>query len=146
MAGTTPKEPSNKSGEEIKKIIKDKISALEEENIRLEDEFSEFKKSHESYKLDFEQQKIQYEHEIRKISDQNRKLKKEIEEKTKKLENGLIDADYIIDKNKELSGYCRNEKNLVIKIFEIINKELDSEMANKLQNIIIEELKNKRKK
>lgn len=69
-----------------------------------------------------------------------------LEEKTKKLENGLIDADYHIDKNKELSGYGKNEKKLVIKIFEIIDKELDSEIANKLQKIIIEELKNKRKK
>jgi len=104
MAGITPKKPSNKSGEEIKKIIKDKISALEEENIRLEDELSEQTKLQEEYKLDFEKQKIQYEHEIRKISEHNRKLKNEIEDKKKQLvQINEQDRDYFTLENQKFA-------------------------------------------
>jgi len=61
-----------------------------------------------------------------------------LQEKTKELENSIIDADYQILKNKALTGYSKKEKNIVIKIFEIIDRELESEQAKKLEISIID--------
>ncbi len=68
----------------------------------------------------------------------------ELEEKTKVIENGIIDAEYNIIKDKALSGYSKSEKKIVIRVFDIIDSELDSEIAKKLESKIIDGLKNKR--
>ena len=69
----------------------------------------------------------------------------ELHEISKNLENGIIDADYHILKSKILSGYSKDVKKVVIKIFEIIDKELDLDQAKSLELKIIENLKHNKK-
>jgi len=70
----------------------------------------------------------------------------ELQVKSKELENGIIDADYQILKSKALSGYSKDVKKIIIKIFEIIDRELDTENAKKLEMNIIDDLQKKGKK
>ena len=65
----------------------------------------------------------------------------ELEEKTKEIENDIIDADYYILKSKALSCYSKEVKKVVIKIFEVIDNELPSGQAKQLESNIIQSLK-----
>jgi molecular chaperone HtpG len=74
---------------------------------------------------------------------------KKLEKQTQNLENDIIDADYKLMKSKALSGYSKDAKKVLIKVFEVIDKELPSEQAKQLELNIIESLKkgnNKKRK
>lgn len=117
----------------------------EVERIQLHKKRDDIQKEIAKSKLDLENVRSKISTKIDSKIDEVLRKADELHEKSKKLENGIIDADYQILKSKALSGYSKDVKKVIIKIFEVIDRELDSEIAKKLEMSIINDLKKKGK-
>ena len=146
LNSTTNKiEKKAKELEDIEEKVTNGITS-EVERIQLHKKRDDIQKEISTSKLDLENVKSRISTKIDSKIDEVLRKADELHEKSKKLENGIIDADYQILKSKALSGYSKEVKKIVIKIFEVIDRELDSVIAKKLEMNIIDDLKKKGKK
>lgn len=67
----------------------------------------------------------------------------EVKKKTESVDKKIDNVGYSVDKDKALSHYPRDVKKVVIKIFEVIDKQMSGAAATQLKKDIIEELKQK---
>jgi len=137
-----------KKAKELKEIEEKVINGItsEIERVQLHKKRDEIQKELSKSKADLENVKSKISTKIDSKIDEVLRKADELHEKSKKMENGIIDADYQIIKSKALSGYSKDVKKIVIKIFEVIDRELDPCHAKKLEMKIIDNLQKKRKK
>jgi molecular chaperone HtpG len=89
-------------------------------------------------------EKIQ-DYRIKNTLEETLKKAEKLQTRTIQIENKIIDANYLLDSTKALAHLSKDVKKVVIKIFEVLDKELKTETAKDIQKKIIEALKAKGK-
>lgn len=97
----------------------------------------------QQHRKDLEKVKKKIKTKVPKIDEVIKKTT-DLENKSKKLEKEINDAEYKLLKSKALSGYSKDVKKVLIKVFEVIDKELPSVKAKDLEMSIIECLRRKK--
>ncbi len=68
-----------------------------------------------------------------------------VEQKKKEIVREIENVDLSVNKDRFLSHYSKDERKLIIKILEIVDRELEGQVCEELKNKIIEGLKQKSK-
>lgn len=133
-------ESSKSSLEEIESKIQNGVSSEAERD-------SLFKKR-DAIKTTLDKGKKEIEKSKSKIDDQGLVAKitetlaetVQLEKKSNELENKIIDVDFNSQTAKALSAYAKDTRKVVYRIFDVIDREVDTSLSKKLQEAILTEL------
>ena len=96
-------------------------------------------------KKKLEKVKHKFSDDVKTSIEKTLKAASDIHNKAKVIENDIIDANYSIFKDPSLSGYKKEVKKIVLRIFDILDKNLDSLLAGQIEKNILDDLKTNKK-